>query len=80
MRKLFGVLIIVLGLTFGIYVGMWKCLILGIVGIIDAFRSPESITSMHLAISIVKVLFAGFFGWACGIIPAAFGFWLVVEE
>lgn len=80
MKRILGVLIIILGLGFGLYVGVWKCLILGIVGIIDAFRSPASITSMHLAISIVKVLFAGFFGWACGLIPAMFGFWLAVDD
>lgn len=80
MKRVLGIILLIGGIILGFYIGIWKCFVLGIVGIIDAIRSPEAITSMQLAISITKVLFAGFFGWAMGIIPAAIGFYFIVED
>ena len=80
MRTFLGVMLMIAGLILGVYVGVWKCFILGIVGVIDAIRTPNTITSMQLAISIAKVLCAGFFGWCAGMIVMIPGWFLVVMD
>ena len=80
MRRFIGITMVIFGLCLGVYVGLWKCFIMGIVGIIDALRTPESMTSLQVAISIVKVMFAGAFGWVAGLIPAFLGMIVLIDD
>jgi uncharacterized membrane protein len=80
MKKIIGRFLIAFGFLLGVYVGVWQCFILGIVGIIDAIRIPDSMTSMQLAWAILKVLCSSFFGWAVGIVPMVGGFFLALQD
>lgn len=58
MRNVFGVLLIVAGVAFGVYVGLWLMFIGGIVQIIDAVKATP-VDGLDIAIGIVKIIFAG---------------------
>jgi hypothetical protein len=54
----FGYLIIGLGATLALYIGFWKMFVGGITDLIDFYKAPTA-ESLDVAISIVKVVFAG---------------------
>jgi hypothetical protein len=62
MKDVIGVIIIVLGIILGLYVGVWFCLIGGIVQTIEAVRA-NPISSMDVAIGIARIFFSGLAGW-----------------
>jgi len=55
MKNVIGFLLVLCGIIFGVYVGVWLCFIGGIVDIIEQVCA-ESIDSMGLAIGIVKMM------------------------
>jgi len=71
MKNFLGVLMIVLGVCLGIYVGFWVCLVGGIVDIVHSFDSGSVGGVIWGA---VKFVFAGISGYASAallIIPGA---------
>ena len=62
MKKLIGILLIVAGVIFGIWLGVWVCFIGGIIHVIEQVRAPH-IDATILALNIAKIVFAGFIGW-----------------
>lgn len=73
MKGFIGLLLIVAGVAFGLYAGVWWAFIGGIVQIIEQVRAPE-LSAMSVAIGVAKVFFAGGIGavaaFVC-IIPGA---------
>lgn len=62
MRKVLGILLILLGVAVGLYVGLWWAFIGGIVAIVQlVVHGP--LVGIYLAESILRVLAAGFLGW-----------------
>ena len=49
------------GIGFGIYVGVWLMFIGGIVQLIEAIRA-ENLVTMEVAIGVARIVFAGFIG------------------
>lgn len=64
MKKVLGVLGIIAGIALGLYVGLWLMFIGGIIGVVGFIQGliDGNTDGMLLAISIVKIVFAGFTG------------------
>ncbi len=76
LKKLLGILLIVGGVVFGAYLGLYVCFVGGIVNIIDvineAARHNVDIDSAKIAFGVVKIVFAGLVFWFStfiGILP-----------
>lgn len=54
-----GIVMILAGLAFGLYIGLWWAFIGGIVQVIEAAKATP-VDALHLAIGIGKIVFAGF--------------------
>lgn len=71
-KLILGLLLLICGLLGGVYVGLYLCLIGGIVDIINvingAIRHQEDIEAITVAYSICKVLFSGLAFWASSVI------------
>lgn len=72
---IFGVILLVLSILGGLYVGFWVMFVGGIVDIIDAIKAP--VTSMSaVGWGLIKILLASFIGgitfWAGAIISSIF--------
>jgi len=67
MTQLIGLLMCVLGLLVGLYVGVWWAFIGGIVDVITEIRAAD-MSAINIAIGIAKVMFAGFFGYLSAIV------------
>jgi hypothetical protein len=70
MKKLLGALGIIVGIILGVYVGVWVCLVGGIIGLITslvALFSGKILVGL-IGWSIVKIIFAGLFGWISGMV------------
>jgi hypothetical protein len=67
------------GIAFGLYAGLWWALIGGIVDLIRAIRAPE-LLPMDVALGVAKVVFAGVIGTVSGIIAVFPGFALFTSD
>lgn len=65
MKPLIGIGLVLGGIVFGLYVGLWLCLIGGIVTIIQQLQAPN-IEALTVAWAIVRIIFAG----AAGVLSA----------
>lgn len=80
MKKLIGVLLIVMGITLGLYLGIWVMFVGGIAGIIDVVANAingQGISGMEVAINVAKIMFAGFVGYLSAILLIAPGVTLI---
>jgi hypothetical protein len=66
-RLLLGVLMIIVGIVLGLYMGVWWAFIGGIVDIITVVKA-ETMVASTLAIGIAKVIFATAIGWISGML------------
>lgn len=55
MRNVIGIVLVVGGVAFGIYVGVWLCFIGGIVQIVDAVKATP-VEGMGIAVGILRIL------------------------
>ena len=78
MKALIGLLLVIVGICGGIYVGVWWAFIGGIVEIIKEIRAPN-LEAINIAIGIAKIVFSGAIGWICGIIFVIPG-WVMLQE
>ena len=62
MKQLIGLLLVIVGVALGLYVGIYLCFFRGIVTVIEQIRADVMVTSI-LAWGIVRIFLAGFFGW-----------------
>ena len=61
MKSWVGVIMILLGIVLGLYVGIWVMFIGGIVQIIHQIQAPH-IEAMQVAIGVARILCASFVG------------------
>lgn len=66
-KTILGIILIGLGVIFGLYMGVWVCFIGGIVQVIEQIRAEE-LVAMEVGIGIARVMFAAVIGWLSGII------------
>ena len=76
MRKIIGVLIIIMGAILALYVGGWLMFIGGIVALIEEIRA-DMLDSGRVAWSIARIMLAGFVGslifWASTLLGVMVG-------
>lgn len=56
MRDILGILLIVIGVVFGLYVGIGFMFVGGIIDVIEQIRS-ETLEAMAVAIGVAKIIF-----------------------
>jgi hypothetical protein len=56
-----GLLLMIVGVCFGVYVGVWLCFIGGIVQVITEIKAEE-IVPLNIGFGIFRVVAAGFIG------------------
>ena len=61
MKKVLGVLMILLGVGLGLYIGVWVMFVGGIAGMVEIIQS-NNFESMEIAKNVAKVVFAGAVG------------------
>lgn len=61
MKIIGGLLLVIAGVLFGVYVGLWVCFVGGIVQIIDAIKATP-VEALDIALGIVRILVAGVAG------------------
>lgn len=69
-----GLLMIIAGIVFGLWAGIWWAFIGGIVDIINEVRAPD-LSAINVAIGVAKIFFAGLIGWAAAallILPGSY--------
>jgi len=62
-----GLILVIVGVLAGLYVGGWVCFVGGIVDVIEEIRS-ENLVALNIAVGIAKVLFAGLLGWISALV------------
>lgn len=72
MKEIAGIIIIVLAIAAGLYVGVWLMFILGIVQIVEACKA-DPVSAMGIAIGIVRVCGATIVGFLCGAVGIGIG-------
>jgi hypothetical protein len=74
-RAIIGVLIIILGIAGGIYLGAWLCFVGGIIQVIEAVKATPIISS-GIAIGLLRIVSASLVGWVtflfCSVVGAFF--------
>jgi uncharacterized membrane protein len=77
MKTLLGIVLIILGVVLGLYVGGYLCFVMGIVNVITgvvalAQGAAVNTIALSIAFGILKIMFAGFIGvvtfWICVLI------------
>jgi hypothetical protein len=79
MKPILGILLILAGIASGIYFGVWWALIGGIVVVIEQVRAVN-LDAMTVALGIVRILFAGFIGWASAMVLILPGYLLISKS
>jgi len=77
MKQLLGLILVVLGIAVGLYVGVWLCLIGGIVQIIGEIKGEFE--AIKVAIGVTRIVFASLCGWLSGILLIAPGVTLIKD-
>lgn len=69
MQKVLGVLLIILGIGLGVYVGGYLLFVGGVVQLIEGIKIVEALS---IAVGLLKIMFAAITGWGivllCGFI------------
>ena len=71
MKTIIGLIGMLAAIALGVYVGLWVCFIGGIVGLVSAVQiilAGQDIPGALIGWSIVKVMFAGLFGYLSAVI------------
>lgn len=63
MKTLLGLLLVILSIVFGLYVGFYLCLVGGIVGIIQHVKSAETISAVVIAFNLLRIMAVSLAGW-----------------
>ena len=67
MKQALGILMIVAGVLFGVWAGLWWGFIGGIVQFIEGVKATP-VEAMEVAFGIARVMFAGLIGGGCAMI------------
>ena len=76
MKVLFGILLMLIGVVFGLWAGLWWAFIGGIVDVIREILAPD-LNALNIGIGIAKIFFAGLIGWAAAAIALVPGYAIV---
>lgn len=79
MKQIIGMVLIVAGVIFGVWAGLWWALIGGIIDIINTIKAPD-IVAMDIAIGIVKIMFASAIGGFSTLLAIIPGYVMVMSE
>jgi len=66
-KIILGLALCIIGVLFGLYIGIWVCFIGGIVQVIEQIRA-ENLEPLKVALGIARVFFTGLAGWLSAII------------
>jgi len=69
MKILFGILLILAGIVFGLWAGLWWAFIGGIIQVIEAVKATP-VDALNVAWGIVRFAFSGIIGWAAVMVLA----------
>lgn len=72
MKAIVGLCLVLGGIAFGLYAGVWWALIGGIVDVITEIRAPE-LSALNVAIGVAKVLLCGVIGQVAAVVLIAPG-------
>lgn len=78
LKEIIGVIMIIAGIIFGLYVGGWLFLVGGIVDLIEAIKATST-DAMEIAIGIVKILCAKLVGGLSFYLLAVPGYALLMD-
>lgn len=67
MKFWLGLIMMILGVLLGLYIGVWVMFIGGIVGLIEIVKT-QNWDSMLIAINIAKIIFAGVAGYTSALL------------
>ena len=76
--KLIGVLLILGGILFGLYMGLWVCFIGGIVQIIESCKA-DPVSGLGIALGILRFMVSSLVGWLSFVVVSGIGFVLVQD-
>lgn len=79
MKQLIGIIMILVGVFLGLYVGVWWAFIGGIVDVIEAIRATD-LVAMDVAIGVAKVMLAGPLGGVSAMALVIPGYMFVMGE
>lgn len=65
MRQLFGMMLVLLGVCVGLYVGIWWGFIGGIVAVAEALKATD-VSSYEVAYGVARFFFCQLLGFAAG--------------
>ncbi len=72
MKFWIGLFLVVIGILTALFVGVWLCLIGGIVQIINEIKGPEAVEALKIGIGVARIVCAGISGaltFICFYIP-----------
>ena len=72
MKKLIGLILVLAGVCFGVWAGLWWAFIGGIIDIVNAFKATD-ISGADVATGLAKVIFASTIGFVAAFLIAAHG-------
>ena len=65
MREVFGVILMILSVVLGLYVGVWLCFIGGIADVVNEIQNlitDNPVDGVAVGWGVVKIIFSGFLG------------------
>lgn len=74
--QLLGVLICICSIVLGLYMGLWICLVGGIMGIVDGFAA-DPFNSLMIGVGVLKFISSGIVGWLSFICGCGAGLGLI---
>jgi hypothetical protein len=74
-----GIVLILVGIVLGLYVGVWLCFIGGSVQLIEEMRA-EHLNAMGVAIGVTRIVLAGFLGCLSAIVCILPGWFLLLRS
>ncbi len=79
MKQVIGLIMVASSIVIGFYVGGWVCFVGGIIDVIEAIRSTD-LVAMDVAIGVIKVMFAAFFGIISGMLLFIPGYVMMMSK
>lgn len=79
MKKAVGIFLIVLGVTVGLFLGLYVCLYGGIIQIISAIQAAP-LSAKGIAVGVIRIVLAGFAGWMSMLIFVVSGWKLFIDD
>ena len=73
--KILGILLIIIGALIALFVGVWLCLVGGVVQIINEIRSPGAVEALKIGIGVARIACAGLAGaitFVCFYLPGLY--------